>query len=521
MAGRSTGVTGQLKLDLSQYNPALQKALADTRNTVKQIAAIPAPKFQAPNVGAMGGILPKPDVFVRAQTAVRGLSREMQGGHTSASRFGQGMLQLGYLTDDAAYGMRGIMNNIAPLALGLGAGMGLAGALQILGVALQQGIKYWDDWTGATAKAANETKALAEYEKRVAEAIERANAAGKASGQAETGLLDRQKAGRASQDRFDTSAGRMENFRDPGGAELRDASQKLIRAEERLAQDQEQLGVINNRLAAAQAELAPLEEKRTLTRKEQDRKAFLQGEIPSLSEARDTLDERAGEGIHQVEELRQGITEEMAKKGIGAVVDFLEGLHDRAKAANEADERAWEQQKRESAAARSAARGALNAAVETIEKDSTRDKTLRDLAISETRNPRRRAKLRRAEDVARERDRLVEEEGMRPGQAAEVAERKQKVADREAGIRTIRGAKGPDRPFEGLDAFRDRTLPAEKEQKRREAAAAKRVDAGERDVSKRASDPGLKPIADKLESILNAIQNPPDARIKQSYFNDS
>ncbi len=101
----------------------------------------------------------------------------------ASSRFGQGLLQIGYLADDAAYGMRGMMNNISSVALGIGLGSGVAGVLQILGAALQQGMKYWDDWSGATKQAENDAYAAELAQKKLAKSIEQAGEAGRIEAQ--------------------------------------------------------------------------------------------------------------------------------------------------------------------------------------------------------------------------------------------------------------------------------------------------------------------------------------------------
>lgn len=108
------------------------------------------------------------------EDGIKRTGRAMQEGTKASSRFGQGLLQIGYLADDAAYGMRGMMNNIAPVVMGLGAGAGVAGALQILGAALQQGMKYWDEWSGATARAERAARQAQERMERMADSSARA-----------------------------------------------------------------------------------------------------------------------------------------------------------------------------------------------------------------------------------------------------------------------------------------------------------------------------------------------------------
>jgi hypothetical protein len=56
----------------------------------------------------------------------------------------QGLMQLGYAVDDLQYGFSAIVNNIGPVVAGLGLGAGVAGALQIAGVAANQLYRHWD-----------------------------------------------------------------------------------------------------------------------------------------------------------------------------------------------------------------------------------------------------------------------------------------------------------------------------------------------------------------------------------------
>lgn len=59
------------------------------------------------------------------------LAAGMKASQTATRGAGQGLLQLSYFADDAQYGLRGIMNNIPGLLMGLGAGAGLAGVVSL------------------------------------------------------------------------------------------------------------------------------------------------------------------------------------------------------------------------------------------------------------------------------------------------------------------------------------------------------------------------------------------------------
>ncbi len=64
----------------------------------------------------------------------------------SANRgLGQGLGQLAYAIDDVQYGFNAIVNNIPQIVLGLGGSAGVAGAIGIAAVAINQLVKHWDD----------------------------------------------------------------------------------------------------------------------------------------------------------------------------------------------------------------------------------------------------------------------------------------------------------------------------------------------------------------------------------------
>lgn len=60
----------------------------------------------------------------------------------SMSGAGQGFLNLAFFADDLQYGIRGVLNNIPALVLGLGGGAGLAGVLSLVALAGSQALPY-------------------------------------------------------------------------------------------------------------------------------------------------------------------------------------------------------------------------------------------------------------------------------------------------------------------------------------------------------------------------------------------
>ena len=89
---------------------------------------------------------------------------------TSSGMSAQGVLQLGYAIDDLQYGLSAIVNNIPQVAVGLGLGAGIAGAVGIAAVAVSQLVSHWDqlssvleaNWSGKTAEELMKIKENAE-----------------------------------------------------------------------------------------------------------------------------------------------------------------------------------------------------------------------------------------------------------------------------------------------------------------------------------------------------------------------
>ncbi len=71
----------------------------------------------------------------------------------AGSGAGRGLSQLAYAIDDVQYGFNAIVNNIPQIVMGLGGGAGLAGAIGIAAVAINQLIKHWSELTAAMETA--------------------------------------------------------------------------------------------------------------------------------------------------------------------------------------------------------------------------------------------------------------------------------------------------------------------------------------------------------------------------------
>lgn len=85
----------------------------------------------------------------RAKQTAQAASADIGKSFGQGSSAAMGLLYLGQAVDDLQYGFRAIVNNIPQLTMALGAGAGVAGAMGILGVAIQQVISHWDELTAA------------------------------------------------------------------------------------------------------------------------------------------------------------------------------------------------------------------------------------------------------------------------------------------------------------------------------------------------------------------------------------
>lgn len=112
-------------------------------------------------------------------TATRSI-RELETASSSSAR---GILQLGYAVDDLQYGFSSIVNNIPQVVMGLGGGAGIAGAVGIAVVAVNQLMKHWGELTSMLQAAweggsAERIRVLAERAEEAAKAFDKMAAAG-------------------------------------------------------------------------------------------------------------------------------------------------------------------------------------------------------------------------------------------------------------------------------------------------------------------------------------------------------
>lgn len=115
--------------------------------------------------------------YQRLQTVQASTNAAASGGVDAFTRYGQALSQIGYIADDAQYGIRGLVNNIQPLAAGLGLGGGVAGVLGLVAVAASQVYQNWDQiaklWdAGASERESKRLEKLKETAKEYKEVLE-------------------------------------------------------------------------------------------------------------------------------------------------------------------------------------------------------------------------------------------------------------------------------------------------------------------------------------------------------------
>jgi hypothetical protein len=83
----------------------------------------------------------------------------MRGVTNGANMAAMKFLVVGQFVDDMQYGFRSIVNQIPQVTMAFGGSMGLAGALSIVGVGINQLINHWDDLSVAFGAADTKTEA--------------------------------------------------------------------------------------------------------------------------------------------------------------------------------------------------------------------------------------------------------------------------------------------------------------------------------------------------------------------------
>jgi hypothetical protein len=141
------GVVGQVILDTSQVQPAVAQ-LQSSLNTVD----VSMGKLNKSAAASAGGM----------------------------ANFGSRMMVVASFADDMQYGLRAVVNQIPQVTMAFGMGAGLAGAISIAAVAVNQLVNHWDDLvsvftTRGPETAAEEMQRLAEKTSKTADEQERLN----------------------------------------------------------------------------------------------------------------------------------------------------------------------------------------------------------------------------------------------------------------------------------------------------------------------------------------------------------
>ena len=95
-------------------------------------------------------------------------ARDSAGG---LNNMGMRMLMVGQFADDMQYGFRSVVNNIPQMVMALGGSVGVAGALSVVAVGINQVINNWDKLESLWSRGGAETQA--QRMKRLAEATQR------------------------------------------------------------------------------------------------------------------------------------------------------------------------------------------------------------------------------------------------------------------------------------------------------------------------------------------------------------
>jgi len=310
-----------------------------------------------------------------------------------ASNAGMGMLMLSQGIDDLQYGFKGIVNNIGPLVMALGGGPGLAGALTIAAVAVNQATIAWDKLTGTADLVRVNEENKATYTANNAAALGAAGKAGAAAGAAWADQLQRQEAGRGSRDR---EIGRAMDS--PWVSDLQRVNRRLAEAQSDQTTDTKQLSTWTASLAENEAELAALAEQEAKVKKQwlrdkaaeaeankiiedqmgtgvtgwlkgvqrgdfksaedfkvkahsgefpglsaadQQRKKYLEEQTAGQRQSIEDLRTRAGGGFQNVEDLKHDQAKTIVATGVQALADFAADVTDRATKANAEDAAKW------------------------------------------------------------------------------------------------------------------------------------------------------------------------------------
>lgn len=238
-----------------------------------------------------------------------------QGGGSGFSSPGMGLLMLSQTVDDAQYGLRGVVNNVAPLIMAFGGTAGLAGAVTVAAVGVNLLSQAWDKLNNKQELAKSNAESMEKYQENVAKSLQKAADAGNAYAQARSRLTQLEQLGaafpREQAERLERVVAlsdrlrRLDLERLPAAEKLRAIAEDTSRAEEEqnareLAAAQERVNLqrarmkeSQDRLTAMRRELKDLEGNvgGATTNAQRQRMAFLTNAIPGEEDRLRTLGE--------------------------------------------------------------------------------------------------------------------------------------------------------------------------------------------------------------------------------------
>lgn len=267
-----------------------------------------------------------PERIEKTRMQMEGLARStltanqaMMTGAKGATNQGMGMLMLSQALDDAQYGFKGIVNNIAPMVMSMGGSAGLAGALTVIAVGFNQLNSKMGDFLGLERETRIASQNLANSMRAQAREVFDAGLAGEKTVRARSRRVadtqsshDRMEFLRGAEDDFRRMQSELEAKR--RATQLRNqnpdenfANQQIFR-EQTLAQaqnDQASIAGKRNRLyseiASAKQELEGM------------------GHLPDLRKELEDLQREAEKRADELKGMRESIQEERSKNlGRGA-----------------------------------------------------------------------------------------------------------------------------------------------------------------------------------------------------------
>lgn len=499
---------------------------------------------------------------------------------TVSSNASQGLLQLGYALDDLQYGFKGIANNIPQLAMAFGA-VKWAGIIGIAATAGYVLYGLTDKITGATAATERLAKVndenAASYARLREQMIASAEAWGREQSAFDSNHTAREQAGRAAYAREAERQERLATLRDKialtdterlgtyekmaaqlainTAAEVRRAEAELADATRLHEIDSQRLKDANEKLKAYDAEIAAIEERMAAEKKAWEANQIrerlrndqfktdkyktyqYQGDYqPNPNDAaalagyraaqagaltdRNNLDSQSGANFARITQAKNRLNNEIPLETQQQLNEIqIKIAADRAKVFNEMAQRGINTITgafTDIGKAFTDAEARINAWRKDLKQQAT---TRRDLAISEIRSPRRRQRVQRAAELSDETQRLQDEEGFSPAEAADIAARQQRVKDRNSGDRTIRST-GTAREFQGIDAYRnsrfgESSFPNSRQSAAARGSAALRKAADEAGRVKRENDPGVlvQKVLTKIDQLIVATEKTPAEKL--------